>query len=112
MSTKPTWKHQNTPSPLPSEQVTHIAVFDDEKRSCVTLYLTDGKLFFPARDVLKNDRTHFNRTLTAWSETAPLLDRRRVRTMPLPGRVANPEDRPIEVVQPPSSEAQAVSRNI
>ena len=78
------WKHQNIATPLAKVQITHIAVFDDEQPGFLSLYQTNGTLFYPCRSVAGDDGGHLERTLLAWADSAPLLDLRIDKTRPLP----------------------------
>lgn len=83
------WKH-HTHGPLPRNEVTNIAVFDDELPGQVTLYQTDGTRFCACRSVvIASDR--YRDCLLAWAATAPLLDLRNDKTVPLPTPFVNSE---------------------
>lgn len=81
------WLHQTVPlsRPIPNEQVAHIAVFDNEAPKSVSLYFTDAerKRFEPILTVATDEPADFHAVMQAWSETAPFLDLRIVKTVPL-----------------------------
>jgi hypothetical protein len=78
------WKHATQISPLPDNEATNIAVFDDEGPDEVVLYRTDGKRFSPCRSVSTASAKHFKSVLGAWGRTLPLLDLRGDKSKPLP----------------------------
>lgn len=71
-----TWKHQNVSAPLPRASIKNTVVFDDEQPGFLTLYYSDGILFYPCRSISTEDPAHLHSTLAAWHAAAPLLDQR------------------------------------
>ena len=84
------WKHATQTTPLPTAEVTHTAVFDDEEPGHVFLYQTDSTRFSPCRSVDTANRKHFRSVLRAWGKQHPLLDLRNDRTISLPGAARQP----------------------
>jgi len=62
------WKHATQLSPLPTAEMTGIAIFDDETPGEVVLYRTDGTRFSPCRTVSTEDRSHYDSVMSAWGQ--------------------------------------------
>jgi hypothetical protein len=83
--TRKTARHCNCSSLYEIDQNREkIAVFDDEETDCLSLYLTDGTKFFPARTIYLGDLSRAWNILTAWSLSRPFVDLRNNQSIPLP----------------------------
>jgi len=86
MTTKSDWKHGAWFS---VDSPDAVAVFDDEPNedgtnTCDSIYYKKGNRFSPCRSVNREMKEHWTSVLLAWACTAPLLDMRNNREVPLP----------------------------
>lgn len=69
---RPVWKHQTTTNAYIEKREIHF--FDDEKPGFVTVYISDGKDRFPARDVAMEPRARLEEILRSWVSDVPFVD--------------------------------------